>query len=331
MNKRDKILDKAFELFSKKGFENTRIIDITNELGIGKGTCYLYFKNKQELLLNSISHITKRIITPEVWKDIHRETDYMTRHKKRLVAFLKVFPVFSGALKLIKDSMQSKDPRVSKTAVDTFKILVNPIRKDFRWASKQGITQDIDEDIAGFLIWGMGEGLGYMLMMDPRYTIEEVAEAYMKFMRKGILSSGIDNFGKYEEDHDWEVTDRTGQKIQLSNIRFNERHYLKGRLGEGESLISMENIASVSANKKGGLASVVVTMGNRKKVTLILDEEVSVTGKSEFGKYTIPLTHVSSISLVHTAQTTNDAGCESGVKAVRHSNQATDGQPLRKT
>jgi AcrR family transcriptional regulator len=218
MNKRDKILDKAFELFSKKGFENTRIIDITNELGIGKGTCYLYFKNKQELLLNSISHITKRIITPEVWKDIHRETDYMTRHKKRLVAFLKVFPVFSGALKLIKDSMQSKDPRVSKTAVDTFKILVNPLRKDFRWASKQGITQDIDEDIAGFLIWGMGEGLGYMLMMDPRYTIEEVAEAYMKFMRKGILSSGIDNFGKYEEDHDWEVTDRTGQKIQLSTI-----------------------------------------------------------------------------------------------------------------
>ncbi len=47
--KRDLILDSAFELFMKNGYENTKIIEVAERAGIGKGTVYEYFKSKDEL------------------------------------------------------------------------------------------------------------------------------------------------------------------------------------------------------------------------------------------------------------------------------------------
>lgn len=53
--KREFILDKAFELILENGYSNTRIIDIANSAGIGKGTVYEYFESKHRLLLELLN------------------------------------------------------------------------------------------------------------------------------------------------------------------------------------------------------------------------------------------------------------------------------------
>lgn len=53
-DKRTLIMDSALELFKKKGYTNTRIIDIADNAGIGKGTVYAYFASKEELLIELI-------------------------------------------------------------------------------------------------------------------------------------------------------------------------------------------------------------------------------------------------------------------------------------
>ncbi|MCL1809611.1 MAG: TetR/AcrR family transcriptional regulator [Clostridiales bacterium] len=52
--KRELILDTAFKLILEKGFANTKIIDIANSAGIGKGTLYEYFDSKEALVLELI-------------------------------------------------------------------------------------------------------------------------------------------------------------------------------------------------------------------------------------------------------------------------------------
>lgn len=49
-NKREQILRAALEVFKEKGYANTSIMDIAKRANMGKGTLYLYFKNKEELL-----------------------------------------------------------------------------------------------------------------------------------------------------------------------------------------------------------------------------------------------------------------------------------------
>lgn len=48
-DKKTKIFKEAFELFKKKGTENTSIQEIVDRAGVAKGTFYLYFKDKYDL------------------------------------------------------------------------------------------------------------------------------------------------------------------------------------------------------------------------------------------------------------------------------------------
>lgn len=55
-NKRELILASAFELFYKKGYHKTKILDIARHADIGKGTFYEYFQSK-DVLLEELLHL----------------------------------------------------------------------------------------------------------------------------------------------------------------------------------------------------------------------------------------------------------------------------------
>lgn len=56
--KRNKILDAASALFLDKSFASTAIDDVVKMAGVAKGTFYLYFKDKYDLLDQIVAHKT---------------------------------------------------------------------------------------------------------------------------------------------------------------------------------------------------------------------------------------------------------------------------------
>jgi TetR/AcrR family fatty acid metabolism transcriptional regulator len=50
--KRDKIIDAAVSVFAERGFHQARVSDIARLAGVADGTIYLYFRNKEDLLLS---------------------------------------------------------------------------------------------------------------------------------------------------------------------------------------------------------------------------------------------------------------------------------------
>ncbi|GAB3043580.1 TetR/AcrR family transcriptional regulator [Virgibacillus ainsalahensis] len=61
---KDEITKQSILLFEKKGFSQTSIQDIVNELGVTKGTFYYYYSSKEQLLMeihqDYISHLLDR-------------------------------------------------------------------------------------------------------------------------------------------------------------------------------------------------------------------------------------------------------------------------------
>lgn len=51
-DKRNQIIRAAIKIFSKKGFFSSRVSDIARAAGVADGTIYLYFKNKDDLLIS---------------------------------------------------------------------------------------------------------------------------------------------------------------------------------------------------------------------------------------------------------------------------------------
>ena len=54
-DKYQRILDAAVAVFAEKGFFTSRIADIADRAGVADGTVYLYFKNKEEILMTAIN------------------------------------------------------------------------------------------------------------------------------------------------------------------------------------------------------------------------------------------------------------------------------------
>lgn len=60
--KRLNIIDAAYELFISKSFTATSIDDIVRKAGVAKGTFYLYFKDKYDLMDRLIAHKTFNVL-----------------------------------------------------------------------------------------------------------------------------------------------------------------------------------------------------------------------------------------------------------------------------
>lgn len=60
--RRNQILDAAAKAFAEKGFHATTIKDIAREAGLADGTIYIYFANKQALLLGIFDRMRESIL-----------------------------------------------------------------------------------------------------------------------------------------------------------------------------------------------------------------------------------------------------------------------------
>ncbi len=52
INKKELIINAAIKVFADKGFYNANVADVAKEAGVADGTIYLYFKNKDDLLIS---------------------------------------------------------------------------------------------------------------------------------------------------------------------------------------------------------------------------------------------------------------------------------------
>jgi AcrR family transcriptional regulator len=83
--KRELILDTAFELILEKMYSNTKIIDIANKAGIGKGTVYEYFESKEALVLELINTRVK-----QDYMKICDEIEKLPTCKQKLTKYLQL-------------------------------------------------------------------------------------------------------------------------------------------------------------------------------------------------------------------------------------------------
>jgi AcrR family transcriptional regulator len=294
-SKKEQIMDKAIALFSKNGYSNTKISDITDALGVAKGTFYLYFTSKKDLFLECIGRLTMIIVPTEIWDDVRKERDFIERQRIKLMAFLKTFPSFSGILNLLRLSFQSDDQSMAKKARDTYKILAGPLMKDLKHAVADGTSREVNVEIASVLLMGMAENLGYLVMMDPRYTVEEGTEILLDIIRNGLLVA------KQEEDtgqdSEWVVTDSKGLTVGLKDIRFGQNTYFPGMLGEGEVKVPIEYLERIRLQKIGGITSARVTVRDGEQIVLSVDETLAVSGSTNYGEYNVPLAKIGAISV----------------------------------
>jgi AcrR family transcriptional regulator len=103
--RKSQILQAAEEVFSQKGFEAARMDDIAAVTGLSKGTLYLYFKNKEALIIaildrlfqHEIQQLESQAAGESASQTIERVTDLVAQD---VTGMLRLLPIVYSFLAL---------------------------------------------------------------------------------------------------------------------------------------------------------------------------------------------------------------------------------------
>ncbi len=166
------IIEAAAKVFSEKGYFQTKISDITDELGIGKSSFYLSFKNKEEVFLACIDNIFQ-----DLWKEdfpkINKETDLQNKLRMRGYAFLRAYPRIKDILLLARAALVGNKDNMSQKFDDITAKIASPVIQDLKMLNDLGLYEKFDPELTAFAMIGAAEAVAYRLTMDNKYTFEE--------------------------------------------------------------------------------------------------------------------------------------------------------------
>ncbi|MBW2369179.1 MAG: hypothetical protein JRH15_15005 [Deltaproteobacteria bacterium] len=95
------------------------------------------------------------------------------------------------------------------------------------------------------------------------------------------------------------IEDHSGTKIKLQGICFNGQKEISGKIGEGNLQISLKKIATIEIKSDGSECFANVAMTSKEKVKIKIDGSIKVSGESSLGKYSIPISKMSRVAIVH--------------------------------
>lgn len=116
---RDRILNTAFALFLKQGYENTSIQAIIDAVGIAKGTFYHHFRSKEEMLVALVEGMNQRVL--EAVRPIAEDTTLGAVDKLLAIsrtAVARKTDEFNPTILVVVKQMRARSNRLLVEAID---------------------------------------------------------------------------------------------------------------------------------------------------------------------------------------------------------------------
>jgi AcrR family transcriptional regulator len=294
-DKRDRIIERAVIMFNEVGYDRVRVGDITDSLNMGKGTFYLYFRNKKELLLTCFEHVTEQIREFELLPKI-REGDFFTRVGPRVEA-VHTYEWWPGIINLLRAAELSPDVEVKTKAREAYEIITEPLRRDLEAAIQAGRARNVDAELAAYGFIGLGENLWFRSRLDDRYPPEQV----VNFMVDAVtcwLASGasLEQGTPPGPDAPARVVSRDGTPFDLGGVRCNGQPQLKGFLGLAQIDVDLARVSNLVIVEPGEECLVDLVATDGTEVRLRVDGSSVLSGDASLGTVRIAMRDLASLT-----------------------------------
>jgi len=144
------IVNSAINLFYKRGYIDTKVEDITKDAGVAKGTFYIYFKSKDDLIYNIVKNsMLKYEKTFNNVNDNKKEFTELIRETIKIkIKFAieneKIFIILVGALfnstnvsVAMRDLLIEKNKNIAKRIGDIVKRGIEEKHVNFKFKGKE--------------------------------------------------------------------------------------------------------------------------------------------------------------------------------------------------
>lgn len=155
--RRDEILAVAARLFAERGYSETDVDSVADELGVAKGTIYRYFPSKRELFLAAVDAGMRRL-NEAIDAEVASVVDPLDRIERAIGAYLAFFAANPQLVELfIQERAQFKE-RHKPTYFTHHEANVRPWREMYEQLVAAGRVRDLplahDFNVVNDLLYG---------------------------------------------------------------------------------------------------------------------------------------------------------------------------------
>jgi TetR/AcrR family fatty acid metabolism transcriptional regulator len=183
------ILEAAIKVFAERGFFQSTVAQIARKAGVADGTIYLYFENKEDILLQFFAYKTRQIFDKfqkVVTKSDTAETklrNLVSSHLKEYQDNMEMAIVFQAETRQVRQSeaIKSHIREISRK----YRELVGEIVEE---GQREGVMRkDLYIGLVKTYITGaIEEVINAWVLANGKYNLESMAEPLVELYLKGI-------------------------------------------------------------------------------------------------------------------------------------------------
>ncbi len=193
--KRERILRSATKIFARKGFYNAKISEIAREAGVADGTIYLYFKNKDEILITifeeSVGEIIRRF--RKRLQEIPDPADQIREFSRLHLEIVKTNPDLASVLQL---ELRQSNRFIKEYAGTSLNDYLNIIGDIIQNGQKHNVfREDVHPGIAKRMLFGALDEIStlYVLLKDRSFDFQKSAAQIASIFLYGIAKDEYRN------------------------------------------------------------------------------------------------------------------------------------------
>ncbi len=179
---RGRLIEAAKRVFSEKGYHNAQIAHIIDEAGVARGTFYLYFKSKEEilkeLLREVVEELKERIRVIDINEDpVHQ----VVENVERIIEFALEEKELARIV-----LQRNSDPELFKVIDEFFEEVVGLIEHSLRLGIDMGIVRECDTSLIGRGILGALKEIILSLLDREEVDTYAVAKEIIELGMRGV-------------------------------------------------------------------------------------------------------------------------------------------------
>lgn len=182
------ILNAAKQVFAREGFYNSKVSEIAREAHVADGTIYLYFKNKDDILISLFEEELTRII-----KLVKSELEGIEDPKEKIVKFCENHLVMVESDRPLAEVIQVELKQSNKFMREYknkhFLAYLNIVAEIVIDGQQKGyFKKDIKPEIASRAIYGSLDELSTYLITSKRkrFDVHDVATEVSSYFLNGL-------------------------------------------------------------------------------------------------------------------------------------------------
>jgi TetR/AcrR family fatty acid metabolism transcriptional regulator len=190
-DKYHRILEAAVKVFAEQGFYQSTISQIAREAGVADGTIYLYFKNKDDILVQFFNYKTKQVFD-SFREEVDKADNSFDKLRNLIRRHLEEFQNDRNMAILYQAETHQNSRLVEEQIKEMSKLYLDIVSEIVERGQDEGsVRKDLYVGLVKrFILGGVDEVINTWLHSEGKYDLVSMADPLVDLFIRGIGNTG---------------------------------------------------------------------------------------------------------------------------------------------